>query len=447
MPTSPTRPTNIDLPFAYAGLKNVIPDAATGTNKASFSEGFPAITMQPLTSGGIPPEGKDFNGLLFDITSHTLWVNAGGQYQFDATLSTAMGGYPKGMVLQNNAGTASYISLVNSNTTDFNSTPAAIGVSWGAYSGKAFSNAAVATTGGTVTLSAIQVLANMITVTGVLTSNAVLVFPAAIGEWQVINNTTGAFQVSCIIGGAGVQIKQGAADAIYSDGTNIGYQQNSAVNRNFKDNSRSAANTLYADRAADRVGGYALDTGLVNAYVIATLPVTSSYTDGQTVRFRPAHNNTLTACTLDAGAGAKAMLRGDGSVPRPGDVSGVITATYELALDKWTINGLIVPDASLVRLSYMNSTQTLAGGDWLCDTSAGPFGSNLNASPIQSDAVTIRDALGTWRDKPFTLSATGGKSIVYVDNAGVTHTDTTLVCNTRGWEFTVWFDGTNWRLI
>lgn len=447
MPTAPTRPTNIDLPFAYAGTKNTIPDAATGTNHASFHDGFPPVTMLPIASGGIPPEGNDFNGLFFDITTHTLWVNAGGQYLFDAGLSTAMGGYPKGMVLQNTALNASYVSLVDNNTTDFNSTPSSIGTLWGSYSGAAFSNAAVATTGGTVTLSAIQAMADMITVTGTLTSNAVLVFPVTIGETLVVNNTTGAFMLSATITGAGVQIKQGAADAIYNDGTNIGYQQNSASNRSAGDVSRSTANTLYADRSSSRVGGYSADIGAVNAYVIATVPPTTAYADGQTVRFRPAAANTLSACTLNAGGGTKALVRADGSLPRPGDVTGVVNATYELALDKWTINGLIVPDIALARLSYLNATQTLSGGDWLVDTSAGPFACNLNSIPLQGDAVTLRDAIGTWRDKPFTLVATGGASIIYVDNAGVTHSDTTLICNTRGWEFTVWFDGTNWRLI
>ena len=136
MATAPTRPTNYPIPFANAGAKNTIPTAPTGTGKASFSDGFPPVTMRALTAGGIPPEGKDFNGILWDITTHTIWVNAGGQYLFDAALSTAMGGYPKGMVLQSNDNLSSYVSAIDNNTTDFNSTPAAIGVSWMPWGGK-----------------------------------------------------------------------------------------------------------------------------------------------------------------------------------------------------------------------------------------------------------------------------------------------------------------------
>ncbi|WP_230679139.1 hypothetical protein, partial [Streptococcus pneumoniae] len=77
MATAPIRPTNLRVPFAYSGSKNTIPDAPTGSNLASYLQGFPPVTMQTIASGGSPPEGMDFNGLLFDITSHTLWVNAG----------------------------------------------------------------------------------------------------------------------------------------------------------------------------------------------------------------------------------------------------------------------------------------------------------------------------------------------------------------------------------
>jgi len=129
-----TRPTNLTKAFATSGAKNAISVAPASPN-ASYTDGFPPVTMLPLTAGGVPPEGQDFNGILFDITSHTLWVDAGGQYQFDAALSTAIGGYPIGMVLQNNAGTASYVSAVNNNTTDFNSTPSSIGTLWIPWAG------------------------------------------------------------------------------------------------------------------------------------------------------------------------------------------------------------------------------------------------------------------------------------------------------------------------
>ena len=246
MPTPVSRPSNYPLPFASSGTKNTIPTPATGTGKASFTEGFPAVTMMPIVAGGIPPEGKDFNGILYDITTHTVWVNAGGQYQFDAALSTAIGGYPAGMVLQNNAGTASYVSAVANNTTDFNTTPSSIGTLWLPYSGASWSNVTINTTGGTTVLTAIQAAAKFITVTGVLTGDATLTLPAALGRWTVINNTTGAFNVNVIaLAGTGVPILQGGADTVHCDGTNVHYSQASAVTQPFGDSSKAIATTEF----------------------------------------------------------------------------------------------------------------------------------------------------------------------------------------------------------
>ncbi len=132
-----TQPSYLTTAFANTGAKNTIPVPVTGSNLASWEIGFPPITMIPKTSGGEPPEGKDFNGIFNSISSHTVWQNAGGQYKFNSALATAIGGYSIGMVLQNDAGTASYYSAINNNTGNFNSNPALIGVSWMPSSGAA----------------------------------------------------------------------------------------------------------------------------------------------------------------------------------------------------------------------------------------------------------------------------------------------------------------------
>lgn len=134
-----TKPTkNLSLPFATGAptLRNNIPNASASP-LASYNDGFPVVNMLPITAGGIPPEGQDFNGILYDITTHTVWVNAGGQYTFDATLAATIGGYPVGIVLQNNAGTSSYVNILAGNSTDFNSVPGSIGVSWIPWAGAA----------------------------------------------------------------------------------------------------------------------------------------------------------------------------------------------------------------------------------------------------------------------------------------------------------------------
>ena len=117
------------LPMAFAtnGLKNNIPVADPAMfSSASYEKGFPQSTMKKVTEGGIPPQGKDFNGILNEISSHTVWTNAGGTYKFNGELSNAIGGYAKGAVLVADNLKFAVISLVNNNKRNFNTDPSSI---------------------------------------------------------------------------------------------------------------------------------------------------------------------------------------------------------------------------------------------------------------------------------------------------------------------------------
>lgn len=117
------------LPMAFAtnGLKNNIPVADPAMfSSASYEKGFPQSTMKKVTEGGIPPQGKDFNGILNEISSHTVWTNAGGTYKFNGELSNAIGGYAKGAVLVADNLKFAVISLVNNNKINFNTNPSSI---------------------------------------------------------------------------------------------------------------------------------------------------------------------------------------------------------------------------------------------------------------------------------------------------------------------------------
>lgn len=136
-----TRPVNLTKPFADAagvGYVRTIPEASQigiTPGAASLTDGFPPLNFLDPTAGGVPPSGQDMNGILKILSQHTAFQGSGGCYRFDAALSTAMGGYPVGAVLQDNTGVSSYINILAGNTTDFNSTPASIGVSWMPYGG------------------------------------------------------------------------------------------------------------------------------------------------------------------------------------------------------------------------------------------------------------------------------------------------------------------------
>ncbi|WP_197476514.1 phage tail protein, partial [Eikenella sp. NML080894] len=118
------QPKLLSKPWAADGLKNSIPVTRNGSlaqEAATYAEGFPNITMTPISVGGKPPSGKDMNGILHEISAHTVWQNQGGRYRFDQAFCDAIGGYPKGAVLINDASDTEYISLVDANTHNPNS--------------------------------------------------------------------------------------------------------------------------------------------------------------------------------------------------------------------------------------------------------------------------------------------------------------------------------------
>lgn len=115
------RPNQLTTAFANAGLKNDIPQSATGSNLASYEEGFPVITMQAIADGGMPPQGQDFNGMFYTLTDIARYAQAGGLYPFDKEFCTAIGGYPLGAILTSLDGEKLYINQVNGNTNDPNS--------------------------------------------------------------------------------------------------------------------------------------------------------------------------------------------------------------------------------------------------------------------------------------------------------------------------------------
>ena len=118
------QPKLLSKAWASDGLKNNIPAERNGglaQEAATYAEGFPSITMTPISVGGKPPSGKDMNGVLYEISAHAVWQNQGGRYRFDQAFCDTIGGYPKGAVLINDTLDTEYISLVDANTHNPNS--------------------------------------------------------------------------------------------------------------------------------------------------------------------------------------------------------------------------------------------------------------------------------------------------------------------------------------
>lgn len=130
-----TNPDVLAAPFADQGQKNTIPVNPTGTYLASQKEGFPPVTMLPISAGGEPPAGEDMNGVLNLISQYQFFSQNGGIETFRQDVSDAIGGYPIGAILwYKMAGTNNIVpvvSLVNNNTYNFNTDPSYIdGTHW-----------------------------------------------------------------------------------------------------------------------------------------------------------------------------------------------------------------------------------------------------------------------------------------------------------------------------
>ena len=134
-------PTLVPLPFANSGSKNVIPTASQigiTSGAASLTDGFPPLTYTPLTAGGVPPSAQDFNGILNLLSANTQWENAGGFYTYNATFSTAIGGYPKSALLAKASGVGYWLASVDNLATD----PDTGGAGWIDFSPSAIQNGA-----------------------------------------------------------------------------------------------------------------------------------------------------------------------------------------------------------------------------------------------------------------------------------------------------------------
>ncbi len=125
-------PKLIVKPFAKNGQKNVIPEnyeTSMESNQATWDQGFGLITMLPVAAGGLPPKGQDFNGIFNQLSENIVYLSQGGRFKFSAEYAEAIGGYPKGAILQSDDEKKEYLSLIDNNKVNFN-TATDISTSW-----------------------------------------------------------------------------------------------------------------------------------------------------------------------------------------------------------------------------------------------------------------------------------------------------------------------------
>lgn len=215
-------PGKLVLPWATSGNKNDIPVASQigiTAGAASLTDGFPPLTMTPVAAGGVPPSGLDMNGILYEMSNILRWANAGGGYAYDSTFAndSHVGGYPKGARVMRSDGAGYWFNTVDNNITD----PEAAGAAAAGWVPDYQTGAtSVAMSGSSVTLTPTQYGKPLIVITGALSANLNLIFPALAQGWTIINNTTGGYSITAkTAGGSGITL--GTISQIVGDGTNI----------------------------------------------------------------------------------------------------------------------------------------------------------------------------------------------------------------------------------
>lgn len=220
-------PDLLVLPFANDVTgRNPIPTTTLTAGAASLTEGFPALTRTSPLSGGVPPDGLDMNGILYLVSALARWSGAGSGHTYDSTFATDpnVNGYPKGATVLATDGRGYWLNTVDDNVTD----PETGGAGWTLYAANGI--AAVSMSAANVTLSALQYNKPLIRITGTLSADLNLTFPTLIGQWTVINDTTGGKTVTCkTAAGSGVATGGGTTTAILGDGTNITLANRDAV--------------------------------------------------------------------------------------------------------------------------------------------------------------------------------------------------------------------------
>jgi len=221
MTTQADIPAKWYVPFANGdGARVEIPVTTPDPTRASQTLGFPPLTMQPPEAGGVPPQGEDFNGAMNQVARVAWWVLNGGGWPYDAAFATnaSIGGYPNGATLQSADLRGDWISTGDSNTVNPDTTAGnwVPGFQYGM-------TALTGLTGGTITPTPAQAAKRAITLAGTLTSALTINLPTWLKDWDITNNTTGAFvTIVKTAAGSGVTIPQnGAPTRVTGDGTNI----------------------------------------------------------------------------------------------------------------------------------------------------------------------------------------------------------------------------------
>jgi len=276
--SGPATPTIIPTPWgtnALPGDINVVPlNPPSNPAGACYANGFPTIDRQPIGSGGAAPLMQDFNGAYFDITSNIAWLQAGGLYQYNASIATAIGGYNAGALLLMANLSGLWISTANGNTNNPDTSNPSTN-NW--QPAIANGQGSIAVTTGTVTLTSVQAANAQIFLAGTLSGNVTIVLPTWTQNWFFFDDTVhGTSNYTITVktpSGTGVVLPY-RGGYVSGDGTNINYA--SVVRGPF---------TAIVGDGVNQTSPFTCYYSINSSIVTITIPTYSAIASGSTVLF------------------------------------------------------------------------------------------------------------------------------------------------------------------
>lgn len=196
-------PIFIPAPFARdSAYKNTIQktrQSGQDQEDMTWTDGAPLITMTPKDNGGLAPKGQDFNGVLNAATENTVFVQNGGRYKWSSDVVTNYGGYAKDAIIQSDNGLSEFISLVDNNTINPNST---LGTSWAVYAGQGSIPTASSTIAGVTkvlnSLNSTDTGSALSAAQGKVLNDMKLNYNQALGIDQTWKNVTGSRSINSL---------------------------------------------------------------------------------------------------------------------------------------------------------------------------------------------------------------------------------------------------------
>lgn len=163
-------------------------------------------------------------------------------------------------------------------------------------------------------------------------------------------------------------------------------------------------------------GNYALDTGVVNSYIVAMNPVVVVYTDGMTIRVKAVNANTG-ATSIDAGGGVVDLVNDVGGALVSGDIpaGSIFSATYIAPAGKFYINSLVQSQgdaryAGIAQVHYVGTTPIAANR-----ASAAQVLNGVNIGfPATQNASADPNTLDDYEEGSFTPTLGGTATYGYV---------------------------------